>query len=157
MQIEVQNSAFKKQRLTVLPASWFKGPQLLLNGTAAPRKWGRYKVADDSGNESVVQLKYNYLDPIPKVKIGEDVSQLATPLRWYEYAWIGAPIILIFSGGAIGGLVGALGANASGKVFRSERGALAKYGLSAVITVLAFVMFVVLATIFQLLVGTGHK
>ena len=64
---------------------------------------------------------------------------------------------MIFSGGAIGGLLGALGANASGKMFRSERGALAKYGLSAAITVLAFVMFVALATVFQSLVGAVRK
>lgn len=102
-------------------------------------------------------MKYNYLDPIPKVKVGDETVELASPLKWYEYVWIGIPIVLVFSGGAIGGLVGAMGATASGRVFRSGRGSFAKYGLSAAISLGAFVAFVILATMFQSLVGTPHK
>ena len=157
MQIDVQHPKFKTQRLTVETAGWFRGPRLLVNGVVEPRKKGRYTVASDSGAETSIQLRYNFLDPIPKLKIGDEVAELASPLKWYEYAWIGVPIVLVFSGGAIGGLVGALAANASGRVFRGDRGGAAKYGLSALITLGAFVAFVVLATGFQALVGAPHK
>ena len=157
MQLAIQHPAFKEQRLVVETAHWFRGPRLLLNGTVVPKKNGRYTVAADSGAEIAIQMKYNYLDPIPKVKVGDETAELASPLKWYEYVWIGIPIVLVFSGGAIGGLVGAMGATASGRVFRSGRGSFAKYGLSAAISLGAFVAFVILATVFQSLVGTPHK
>jgi hypothetical protein len=157
MQLEVQHSAFKQQRLAVETAGWFRGPRLLLNGNVIPKQKGCYTVKADSGAETTIRLKYNYLDPIPKVKTGEEIAELASPLKWYEYVWIGIPIVLVFSGGAIGGLVGAMGAHASGRVFRSDRGSFAKYGLSALITLGALIAFVVLVTVFQLLVGDPHK
>jgi len=157
MQLEVQHPEFKSQRLAVETAGTFRGPKLLLNGTIVKKQKGRYTVTADSGAETTIQLKYNYLDPIPKIKIGEEVVELASALKWYEYVWIGIPIVLVFSGGAIGGLAGALGANASGRVFRSNRSSLAKYGLSALITLGALVAYVVLVTVFRPLIGAPHK
>lgn len=156
MQLEVQHHAFKEQRLAVETAGWFRGPRLFLNGAVVPKQKRRYTVTADSGTAVTIQLKYNYLDPIPKVKIGEEMAELASPLKWYEYVWIGIPIVLVFAGGAIGGLVGALSANASGRIFRSDRSSLAKYGLSGVITLGAFVVFLVLAAVFQVLVDAPH-
>ncbi|TCV85428.1 hypothetical protein [Sulfurirhabdus autotrophica] len=146
---EVQHSEFREQRLTVEAAGWFRGPRLLLNGNIVPRQKGCYKVKSDSGAETTLRLKYNYLDPIPKIKIGEEVIELASSLKWYEYVWMNIPIVLMFIGGAIGGLVGALGANASGKIFRSDRGAVAKYGFSALITLGAFIAYVILPRYFS--------
>ena len=157
MQLEVQHPAFKAQRLTVEAAGTFHGPRLLLNGALVKKQKGRYTVTSDSGVETTIQLKYNFLDPIPKIKIGEEMSEIVSSLKWYEYVWIGIPIVLVFSGGAIGGLCGAVAANASGRVFRSDRSSLAKYALSALVTVGAVVAFVVLVTVFQLFVGASHK
>ena len=95
--------------------------------------------------------------PRPKIKIGDEIVELASPLKWYEYVWIGIPIVLVFSGGAIGGLVGVVAAIASGKIFRGNNGSAAKYGLSALITLGSFIAFVVLATVFQLLVDALRK
>lgn len=157
MYIEVQHPEFMTQRLTVETAGFLRGPRLLVNGVVAKKKKGRYTVTSDSGAEISIQLKYNYLDPIPKLKIGDNITVLASPIKWYEYVWMDIPIILVFSGGAIGGLVGAVAANASGKIFRSQRSSPVKYGLSALITLGAFIVFVVFATVFQLLVGSSHK
>ncbi|MGA7749640.1 MAG: hypothetical protein WCA63_05785, partial [Gallionella sp.] len=77
MQLEVQHPAFKVQRLSVETARAFLGPRLLLNGTFLKKQKGRYTVKADSGAETTIQLKYNYLDPIPKIKIGEEVIEIA--------------------------------------------------------------------------------
>jgi len=152
MQLEVQNTAFETQRLKVETAGWFSGPKLLVNGVIVKKAKGRYTVTADSGAETMIQLKYIFLDPIPKIKIGEDLVELASPLKWYEYAWIGIPIVLVFIGGAIGGLCGTVGAIASGRLFRSDRSSLSKYGLSALITIGAVIAYLILATLFQLMV-----
>ncbi|CCE25778.1 hypothetical protein [Methylotuvimicrobium alcaliphilum] len=151
MQIEIQHSAFKAQRLSVEVAGAFHGPRLFLNGTMVKKQKRRYTVTTDAGTEITVQLKYNYLDPIPKVKIGEEVVNIASPLKWYEYTWIGIPFILIVTGGAIGGLCGGVAANASGRLFRSDRSSPSKYGFSALITLGAAIAYFSLTTIFYLL------
>src|SRR5688572_11440231 len=118
-QIALAHPQFRIQKLAVQTAGWFAGPTLLVNGAAAKKQKGRFTVRSDAGQDTTVELKYNFLDPIPKVRIAGDAVHIVPPLRWYEYAWIGAPILLIFLGGAIGGFVGALAAIASGHVFRS--------------------------------------
>jgi hypothetical protein len=111
MNFEVQHPEFQRQRLTVETAGWLRGPRLLVNGVVAEKKKGRYTVPSDSGVEVFIHLQYIYLDPIPKLKIDSKVVELARPFTWYEYVWIGIPLLLLFSGGAIGGLVGGLTAN----------------------------------------------
>jgi len=157
MQLQLIHPAFTTQRVAIETAGWFTGPKLLANGAIVKKQKGTYLVVSDSGAEIPVKLKYNFIDPIPKVTVAEDSVELALPLKWYEYAWAGIPVLLIFTGGAIGGFVGALGACASGRVFRSDRGPMAKYGISALISVGALVAFVVLASIFQLIVGTPQQ
>jgi hypothetical protein len=105
MQIEVLHPEFRSQRITVEPAGNFSGPKLLLNGTVVKKQKGRYVVTSDSGTETTIQLRCNYLDPIPKIKINGEVTEIASPLRWYEYFWI-IPFVLVATADAIGGLGG---------------------------------------------------
>ncbi|MBC7750343.1 MAG: hypothetical protein H7Z73_01305 [Candidatus Saccharibacteria bacterium] len=111
----------------------------------------------DDGTTKNIQLKFNFIDPIPKVKIDNEVIDVAPPLSWYEYVWIGLPIVLMFIGGALGGMVGALFTNANGRIFRSERSGISKYGLSAALTISAFMSFIILATLFQVFVSSFTK
>ena len=123
MRIEVSHPAFKRQRLAVETASSvFSGPKLLLNGVAVKKVKGRYPVASDSGAEKLVQMRYNLIDPVPTLKIDEQPVNLLEPLQWYEYAWSGLPFLLVFAGGALGGLVGGVATIANGRIFRSNKG-----------------------------------
>lgn len=157
MHLEIQHPEFKSQRLTVESAGTFHGPKLLLNGMVVKKQKGRYIVTADSGAETSIQLKYTYLDPIPKIKIGEDVIQIANPLKWYENTWIALPIVLTVTGGAIGGLCGGVAANVSGRIFRSDRSLFGKYALSSLVMLGAVIAFVILATVFRLLLGASGK
>jgi hypothetical protein len=153
MRIEIEHPAFKSKRLSVETASIFAGPKLLLNGVAMKRKGLSYGVGSDSGEEIKIQLKYNFLDPIPTLKIGEETIELAKPLQWYEYAWIGVPMLLVFVGGALGGFVGAGSTVVNGRIFRSDRGAVYKYAVAGVTTLVGVVVFFVLAVAFRLAIG----
>jgi hypothetical protein len=156
MRIDVIHPAFKSQRLAVETASLLSGPKLLLNGSVVKRQKFRYPVRADSGAETLIQMKYNWVDPVPTFKIGEEVVKLAEPLHWYEYVWSGLPILLVFTGGALGGLVGGVAAVTNGRIFRSARSPIAKYGLAAAITVSATAVFLVLAVMLQSLIK-GQK
>jgi hypothetical protein len=157
MRIEIQHPAFRSQHLSVETASsLFGGPKLLLNGAVVKRRQRRYPVTMDSGAETLIQMKFNLIDPVPTLKIDEETIKLVESLRWYEYAWGGLPILLVYAGGALGGLVGGVATIANGRIFRSDRTTVAKYGLAGVVTVSAVVTFFVLAIALRLLIG-AHK
>lgn len=149
MQIEIQHPAFSTQQLAVETAGIFSGPKLLLNGVAVEKSKGSYTVANDAGEEVAVKLKYNYFDPIPKIEIGGEVETLADPLAWYEWLWIGLPLVLVAIGGAIGGFLGALAATANGRVFRSGNSTAQKWIYSLVITALTLSLFAAIAKQFH--------
>ncbi len=154
MRIEIDHPAFKRQLLAVETASVFSGPKLLMNGVVIKKEKGSYPVVSDVGDNKLIQIRYNLVDPVPRIKVDGQTFNLREPLQWYEYAWSGLPILLVFSGGALGGLVGGVATMANGRLFRSERGALAKYGLAGLITVSAVAVFFVLAIALQLAIGT---
>jgi hypothetical protein len=137
MRIAVKHPAFTSKHLSVEQASFFSGPKLSLDGVAVKKQKGGYPVASDSGQPVQIQMRYNLLDPIPTVKIGDAAIELAKPLRWFEYAWIGLPMLLVFAGG--GSTV------VNGRIFRSERTTVAKYSLAAATTVAGAAVFFVIA------------
>ena len=153
MRIPINHPAFKTRHLSVEAASFLTGPKLLLDGVLVKRKGRSYLVGSDAGQEVPVKVLYNFLDPIPKVKIGEELLELAKPLQWYEYVWIGIPMLLVFAGGALGGFVGAGSTVVNGRIFRSDRGALSKYALAAVTTVAGIAVFFVIAIAIQIAIG----
>ena len=153
MKLEVQHPAFKTRRLAVETAGFFRGPRLLVDGAPAERHKGRYSVLSDAGAATSIELKHNFVDPVPKIKIGDELVQVARSLRWYEYLWIGIPVVLLLAGGALGGVIGALATYASARVFRSDRSTAVKYGSTALISIGAFIAFVVLAVLFRQLMG----
>lgn len=156
MQIEVRHADFTRHHLAVQPCGLLRGPKLLLDGAPVERKRGKYSVTGDSGSEIAVELRNIWVDPVPRLKIAGEPVELAPPLKSYEYAWAGVPLLLVFAGGAIGGLFGGLGAMVSGRIFRSDRGALAKYGLTLLVTLGAAVAYFVVAVAFRILIGANR-
>lgn len=141
MQIEVLHPAFVNQQLAVETASLFGSPKLLLNGVPVEKQDGRYTVSNDAGEEVSVELKQNYIDPIPKLKIGGVTETLADPLAWYEWLFIGVPLLLVVGGGFIGGTIGIIAAIANGRLFRGDQSALHKCIHSVMITGFAAALY----------------
>jgi hypothetical protein len=137
MQLELQHPDFMKQQLIIETAGIFRGPRLLLNGVAAEKVKGGYRVTNDAGGDVLVRLRYNYFDPIPKVELNGAVETLADPLSWYEWVWIALPALLVPIGGFTGALLGALAATANGRVFRGDNSTAWKWIYSAAITAVA--------------------
>jgi hypothetical protein len=155
MEIPISHSRFEGQNLSVETGGFFRSARVLHNGNPVEKHNGGYPVRSNRGERVSIRLKGNLLDPIPKVIFGNETIVLARPLMWYEYIWIGLPILLMFKGGAIGGLVGGMATYTSARVFRSDRSALAKYGITALISVVAVVAFFILGlAVQQMFYGT---
>ena len=157
MQFPISQRGFEGQNLAVETAGLFSGARVLHNGNPVEKRKGRFPVRSNSGQEVLVQLKSNFLDPIPKVIFGDETIVLARPLLWYEYLWIGLPVLLVLAGGLLGAVVGAAAAYASAHIFRSGRGALARYALTGLVSLAALVAFVILVVIAQQMIGGAQR
>lgn len=151
MDIPVEHEGFSGRGLTVRLAGLFSGMELLLDGETVAGKRLKYQVRDSNGNEVEIEIKPHFVDPVPRLIIDGETVQLARPLKWYEYLWMGLPILLIFQGGVIGGVCGFVAAYSNAHVFRSGRGAISRYLLSGLISGLAVVVWLAIATLFYLL------
>jgi hypothetical protein len=153
MDIKVPHDSFTSRALSIRTAGFWGGPKLLLDGVPQKGKKNLYEVPDNGGMTRKVQLNHNWLDPIPKLEIDGAPLVLAEPLTWYQYVWMGLPILLLFAGGGLGALFGLYATYASSRVFRSERSVGSKYVLSGLISVGAVIGFFILAIILQLMIG----
>ncbi|MBP1221592.1 hypothetical protein [Flavobacterium sp. 1355] len=70
---------------------------------------------------------------------------MASKLKWYEYVIGGLPILIIFSGGAIGGAIGGASTVINYTIFRSNTSTTNKYMKVLGINALCFVFFFFLA------------
>lgn len=147
-EIPVQAKGFEGRRLAVQTAGMFSGPKLLIDGAPAKQEKGHYLLRDNAGNRVQGKLIYNYIDPIPKVEIAGNVVQLARPLKWYEYVWMGFPILLLFHGGALGAMCGVWAVLSNVRIFRGDRSPVAKYLITGAISIVAVVGYIVLASLF---------
>lgn len=157
MDLAVVHPKFRNQKLEIRIAGIFSNRSVLLNGVPVKRAKGAYVVRDDNGSDVAVRLKSNFVDPIPLVVIGTEKVRLVPPLAWYEYTWVGLPILLLFVGGALGGGIGGLATYGSGRIFRSSRSAWAKYALTGAISVCALLLFAVAATALQVIIGRATR
>lgn len=153
MKIEVVHPAFKTERLAVETAGFFSSPQLVVNGSVVKKTKGQYSIPSDSGENIPVELKYNFFDPVPRIKIGNELIKIARSFTWYEYLWFVFLFLSMVNIPPVGGLAAAIGAVMSARVFRGNYSTPKKLGFIALIFVGAIFSIVVLKVLFQLLTG----
>ena len=152
MEIPISHEKLQGQRISLRTAGLFSGAKILSNGNPIKGKGNKYILRDSQGAEVIVIIKNSLLDPIPKIEIDKDEIQLARPLTWYEYTWMGLPIILVFAGGALGAIIGFTAAYSSSRIFRSERSTAKKYLVTGAISFAAVILFLGLAVAIDLLI-----
>lgn len=149
MQYPVPVEGFDRKRLLVETPGFFSSARLMLDGQPAPKgpKRGEYLLHRDDGTEVTAKLKNLFLDPIPQVVIDNQVTQIVEPLRWYQWLWAGLPILLIFSGGALGGALGFVAISFNTRIFRSDLDTATQYGFVALVSIGAALAYFITATI----------
>jgi hypothetical protein len=153
MDIPIKHQGFANRGLALRVAGVFNGPQLILDGRKVRVKRLLFSVRDNSGVPCEIRLRSNYIDPIPKVQIGDQTLELASPLAWYEYVWMSFPIILVFRGGVLGSMFGIAAVYSNARTFRSDRATAAKYALSALVSIGAVLGYLATAVGLGLLVA----
>jgi hypothetical protein len=142
MEIPVRLPGFETQR-PVVKTSAFASPQLILRGQPVAKIKGFMRPRNDANAEVAIRFKPRFLDPIPNLEVAGSVVELASPLKWYEYAWMMFPILLIFAGGLLGAMFGVVAVLLSTNVFRSDRPAVIRYALTGAISIASVAGYVV--------------
>jgi hypothetical protein len=130
---------FEGQRIEVKVSSGFSSSQLFVNGQPAPAapKKGQYLLRRNDGREVSAQFKGSFPDPVPVLLVDGQTIRLADPMPWYEMAWALFPLVLVFLGGAIGGLLGGGAATVNAQIMRSSHNIVVRYALCALISLTA--------------------
>ncbi len=140
---------FESRQVVVRSGGLFSGPKLLVDSEAVKGSWGKYTLRRNDGQEVLARLNNNFLDPIPQLIVGGRLYAPIPPLPWFQMAWAGAPILLLFVGGLIGALLGVLAAYLNTHIFRSKLQLVLKFVLTGLISGLTALIYLVLVAIFS--------
>ena len=137
------------RRIEVELAGIFSSPRILVDGQPANKgaKRGEFLVRGADGRDVTVGLKTS-LDPVPQVLCCGRTIRLADPLTWYQWLWSAIPLVLVFVGGALGGALGGVTLACNVRILRSDRTAVARYALAAVLSLGAVGAYVFFASMF---------
>ena len=156
MNYPVKLEGFEGQNIEVQPAGTFSGYKLLINGQPAPQgpKRGQMLLRRNDGTQAIATWKAQLLGfDTPQLVVDGQPIALEEPLKWYEWAWGGWPILLLFVGGVLGAIAGFIAFSVNTKIFRSSMGSVEKYLLTAVISAVAVMAYLVVATLLASALG----
>ncbi len=152
MELIIEHKDFSKNKLSLTTAGFFRGSKIFLNDRELSKEKRKYIAQNDQNEQVTIKLKNRLIDPIPKVEIDDQEIEIAPPLKIIEYIWMALPVLLVFGGGALGGVCGFIAAYSSSRIFRSNKNTLTKYLQTGLISITATIIFVILATGLSILI-----
>lgn len=103
-----------------------------------------YQLTSVEGLIAKVEMRPSLLDPLPQVWVDGEKIILAPSIKWYQWAWMGIPLIaLVVLGGAIGAIFGITTLLFNIQIFRSRLPAALRYVFTFLITLAAVAVYLV--------------
>jgi hypothetical protein len=99
-------------------------------------------VASNFGKDVNIKLVHRPLDLMPSIQIEGHKFEIGKQLNKWEYIWICLPAILMFIGGAIGGLLGMIAIYSNSILIRKPKRVLLKFLLPGLTTIASFWIFI---------------
>jgi hypothetical protein len=159
MIIPITISGFSKKSLSIKPRGIFSfAPKILLGGRPVPRTGFGYFIRDDAGNNVEFRLRYNFLDPIPELTVGDKQIVVAAPIKAIHHIWLCSLfLILVLYGGIIGGVCSLLALNVNYIIFRAVNSPFQKYLFSAVVILISWALYFAIVFFLVHEVGFGRR
>ena len=110
------------------------------------RSWNKYKGTLPNGEEIVLGLKYTIDIFNPKITYKKQVIHVTPPLPTYQLIFTYLPLLLVGSGGAIGGLLGGGAAFVNHSIFRGKFPIPLKITFSIVMFFIAIILYLIAAS-----------
>lgn len=159
MRYEVRLEGFEGQLVEVEPrlGGLWGGPRLFVNDQQVPGN-KKMQLRRNDGREVTVRWKNDLWGvDVPNLDVDGTIIQVAKPMPIGYKIWCLLPILLVFIGGALGGIIGAVGVLANGAIFRKRSIQPAvKVMIAIAVAIAAFVVyFLIASSIYSLLSGTS--
>ena len=143
----IQIPGFEDHEILLKP-TMLAMPKLLFDGKPVKRDKPSklFALTSNEGLIAKINLRPSFFDPLPKIWVDDEKLTLAPPLKWYQWVWMGIPLVaLTVLGGAIGAFIGLLALTINIKVFRSRLPVILRYMLTIFITLLAVALYLAAA------------
>jgi len=149
MDIPLEVKGFEGRGLK-LEAKKFGGERLSIDGNPLKPVKGKIVVKNNQGQDIEIKLKKNpVLFEVEQIEINGQLIRVKAPLTWYQYAWGGFPILLVAIGGAVGGGLGGGASYINLHILRSKMNGFLKYLVTALISLAAILLWLVIAAAVQ--------
>jgi len=129
---------------------WANKPTVWVNGqliSPSPKNPREFMLPLPNRTEVKMEIKGFTFDYQPRVIIGGKFISVARKLKWYETLLASIPVVLLFTGGALGGLCAFVAVSSSFKTLRSESDKFLRLFLVLLITAGAFLGYMMIRTI----------
>lgn len=156
MRHPISPEGFEGQTIEVQTAGMWAGPKLLVNGQPAAKgkKRGQMTLTNNYGQEVIAAWRPRFMGlEVPDLAVDGKIIQVTKPLPWYAWLWSGLPILLLFIGGALGAVVGVVAFTVNAGIFRSNRSTAVKFLITAGVSLLAAVIYFLLAVLLSIALG----
>jgi hypothetical protein len=91
--------------------------------------------------------KSSFPDFAPSIVINDQKHLVASKLEWYQFTLATLPVLLVFLGGAMGGVLGIAATIFNFQAFRSESNRNTQYAKVIVTNIAAYLIFLVIANV----------
>jgi hypothetical protein len=148
MDFSINPTGFENRDMRIR-LSYFAGPRLYIDGKKLkPTKKKflsrnrEYKATSNFGKQVKLQLKHRILDFVPKLIIEEKEFRFVKPLTVWEYFWISIPMILLFTGGALGALIAGAASFSNSILMRKIKPVFLRYLFTGLTSLVALFFYV---------------
>lgn len=139
-------------QLTIVEPSIWRGAKLLVDGAPAERIRGRYRLKKSDGTTTEAQFRSSFGQYLPTLIVEGASYDVGPKLSKAFLVLAFLPFCLVFIGGALGGLCGAVGWAFNNQLARTSLPATVKVVVMLLVTAVAIVAFLGLATLFRAVV-----
>ncbi|MGV8946461.1 MAG: hypothetical protein ACOH1N_08535 [Lutibacter sp.] len=155
MKHNFQLSDFPNSNFEIETSIWTGKSKLFMNNSEVKKSTEKGKpflIPRADGSLALAFAKQSYPDLVPTLEIDGKINLIVEKLKWYEYIVGGLPIILIFAGGLIGGIIGVIASLTNFNIFRQEGNPILKYTKVIGVTGVSYLVYLLIVTIFTFLI-----
>jgi len=147
LEYHIELPGFENRNMIVRLSYWTR-PKFFLDGNKLkPTKkrmflmYREFAAVSNFGKSVSLRLQQRPLDLIPVLFIDGQQFRLASPLSKWEYFWICLPLIMLFFGGALGGLLGTIATYSNSILIRKFKSKFPRYLFTGATTLMSVALF----------------
>jgi len=147
MDYPVVIDGFQDHEIIVRSSPWGAASTLLLDGETAPAgpRRNQYILTRPDGTEALVKFRGSLFDSVPQVIVDGKVINVVPLLTWPVTVWCLLPLLLCFTPGFDGIMLGFAASWINTRIFRTERSTTEKYLFTTAVTLGAAGLYLLLS------------